>query len=314
MTLQAEDFIWSQRYRPRTIAETILPEEIKKPFESFVQQGNVPNLLLTGPAGCGKTTAAMAMCDEIGADYMLINGSLNGGIDTLRNEIQTFASTVSFTGGRKIVIIDEADKLTGATQGALRQFFEEYSKNCGFILTCNFKQQIIEPLHSRCSVIQFKIPASSKPILAAQFMHRVEEILKKEQVTYDRASVAAVISKFFPDFRRTINELQRYAACGSIDSGILANIGDENFDKLLGLIREKKWQATRQWLGENVDSEPIALMRKFYDKAYNVVKPASIPTLVLLIAQYQYQSSFVADQEINTMAFLTQVMSDVEFQ
>lgn len=313
MTLNVEEFLWSQKYRPRKVADTILPDDLKAVFQKFVDQGQIPNMLLAGSAGVGKTTVAMAMCEEVGADYIVINGSMNGGVDTLRTEIQNFASTVSFNGGRKIVILDEADGLTPVTQRSLRNFMEEYSKNCGFILTCNFKNQIISALHSRSAVIDFTIPKTARPQMAAQLMHRVEHILKSENVEYDRKAVAGVIAKYFPDFRRTINEIQRYSATGKIDTGILTSISDESFKTLVDLVKAKKWKEVRQWVGENIDNEPVQLMRKFYDQAFALIKPQSIPALVLLIAQYQYQAGFVADQEINLMAFLTQVMSDIEF-
>lgn len=309
-----EEFLWVEKYRPKKIADTILPDELKDTFQKIAEQGNCPNMILSGPAGTGKTTIARALCEEIGADYIIINGSLNAGIDVLRNEIKNFASTISFSGGRKIVILDEADYLSPLVQAAMRNFIEEFSANCGFILTCNYKNRIIPALHSRCTVIDFKIRAADKPKLAMQFMRRVEDILAKESVTYDKQVVATVIMKHFPDNRRVLNELQRYAASGKIDSGILVNMTDESFTSLVDLVKAKKWRDVRKWLGENLDSEPTALMRKFYDSAYDTIAPNSIPTLVLLIADYQYKSGFVADQEINTMAFLTQVMAEVEFK
>jgi replication factor C small subunit len=308
-----EEFLWVEKYRPRKVSDTILPEAIKSSFQQFVDRGEIPNLMLSGGAGTGKTTIARALCEEVGADYNIINGSMNGGIDTLRNEIKNFASTVSFSGGRKIVILDEADYLTPQTQAALRNFMEEFSKNCGFILTCNFKNRIIAPLHSRCSIIDFKIQNSDKPKLAAQFMKRVESILAFEGVEFDKQAVAAVIMKFFPDNRRILNELQRYGASGKIDSGILAGMSDENFNALVELLKTKKWKDMRKWVGENLDNEPTALMRKFYDAAFEIIEPKSVPTLVLLIADYQYKAGFVADQEINLVAFLTQVMTEVDF-
>lgn len=308
-----QDFLYTERYRPTTVADTILPADIKASFQQYVDAGEIPNLLLAGSAGTGKTTIAKALCNEIGVDFYVINGSMNGGIDTLRNEIKNFASTVSFTASRKCVILDEADYLPPMTQAALRNFMEEYSKNCAFILTCNFKNRIIEPLHSRCSVIEFKIANADKPALAGQFFKRLTAILQKENVEFDKAVVAEVIKKFFPDWRRVLNEVQRYAASGKIDSGILVNMSDDSFKTLVSYLREKKWKNARQWLGENIDSEPTALMRRLYDSAYEYVKPSSIPALVVLIADYQYKSAFCSDQEINTMAFLTQVMSEVEF-
>ena len=309
-----EEFLLVEKYRPRTVAETILPEGIKSTFQQFVDRNEIPNLMLSGSAGTGKTTIARALCEEVGADYIIINGSMNGGIDTLRNDIKNFASTVSFSGGRKIVILDEADYLTPQTQAALRNFMEEFSKNCGFILTCNFKNRIIAPLHSRCSVIDFKIANSDKPKLAAQLLKRCEEILTKEGVDYDKQALAAVIMKFYPDNRRILNELQRYGASGKIDSGILAGMSNENFRDLVTLVKEKKWKDMRKWVGENLDTEPTALMRKFYDQAFDLIEPQSIPTMVLLIADYQYKAGFVADQEINLVAFLTQCMTELEFK
>ncbi|AMQ65938.1 sliding clamp loader subunit [Stenotrophomonas phage vB_SmaS-DLP_6] len=309
-----EEFLWVEKYRPRTVAETILPDNIKATFQQFVDRNEIPNLMLPGGAGTGKTTIARALCEEVGADYIIINGSMNGGIDTLRNDIKNFASTVSFSGGRKIVILDEADYLTPQTQAALRNFMEEFSKNCGFILTCNFKNRIIAPLHSRCSVIDFKIANSDKPKLAAQLLKRCEDILAKEGVDYDKQALAAVIMKFYPDNRRILNELQRYGASGKIDSGILAGMSNENFRDLVTLVKEKKWKDMRKWVGENLDTEPTSLMRKFYDQAFDLIEPQSIPTMVLLIADYQYKAGFVADQEINLVAFLTQCMTELEFK
>ena len=309
-----KDFLWTEVYRPRKIEDCILPESLKSTFSEFVKQGNIPNLLLTGSQGTGKTTVARAMCEELGLDYIEINGSMNGGIDTLRTEIKNFASTISFTGTRKMVILDEADYLNAqSTQPALRNFMEEFSKNCGFILTCNFKNRIIEPLHSRCSVIEFKIPSSQKPKLAAQFHKRACGILEQEGVEFDKAVVAEVVTKHFPDWRRVLNELQRYSATGKIDSGILANLGEENFKGLVDLLKNKRFNDMRKWVSENLDTEPTAFFRKFYDMASTYMKPNSIPQLVLLLGRYQYQSAFVADQEINTVAFLTEVMVEAEW-
>ena len=309
-----EDFLWTEVYRPKKIEDCILPESLKATFSEFVKQGNIPNLLLTGSQGTGKTTVARAMCEELGLDYIEINGSMNGGIDTLRNEIKNFASTISFSGGRKMVILDEADYLNAqSTQPALRNFMEEFSKNCGFILTCNFKNRIIEPLHSRCSIIEFKIPSTQKPKLAAQFHKRACAILDKEGVEYDKAVVAEVITKHFPDWRRVLNELQRYSVTGKIDSGILANLAEENFKALVDMLKGKRFNDMRKWVAENLDTEPTAFFRKFYDMASTYMKPNSIPQLVLLLGRYQYQSAFVADQEINTVAFLTEVMVDAEW-
>ena len=312
--MMKDDFLWVEKYRPHKIEDCILPESLKSTFLEFVKQGDIPNLLLTGTQGTGKTTVARAMCEELGVDYIEINGSMNGGIDTLRTEIKNFASTISFSGGRKIVILDEADYLNAqSTQPALRNFMEEFSKNCGFILTCNFKNRIIEQLHSRCSVIEFKIPSSQKPKLAAQFHKRACGILEQEGVEFDKAVVAEVVTKHFPDWRRVLNELQRYSATGKIDSGILADLGEENFKGLVDLLKNKRFNDMRKWVSENLDTEPTAFFRKFYDMASTYMKPNSIPQLVLLLGRYQYQSAFVADQEINTVAFLTEVMVEAEW-
>ena len=312
--MMKDDFLWVEKYRPHKIEDCILPESLKSTFSEFVKQGSIPNLLLTGSQGTGKTTVARAMCEELGLDYIEINGSMNGGIDTLRTEIKNFASTISFTGTRKMVILDEADYLNAqSTQPALRNFMEEFSKNCGFILTCNFKNRIIEPLHSRCSVIEFKIPSSQKPKLAAQFHKRACGILEQEGIEFDKAVVAEVVTKHFPDWRRVLNELQRYSVTGKIDSGILANLGEENFKGLVDLLKNKRFNDMRKWVGENLDTEPTAFFRKFYDMASTYMKPNSIPQLVLLLGRYQYQSAFVADQEINTVAFLTEVMVEAEW-
>jgi len=312
--MMKDDFLWCEKYRPRKIEDCILPESLKATFSEFVKQGDIPNLLLTGSQGTGKTTVARAMCEELGVDYIEINGSMNGGIDTLRNEIKNFASTISFSGGRKMVILDEADYLNAqSTQPALRNFMTEFSKNCGFILTCNFKNRIIEPLHSRCSVIEFKIPSSQKPKLAAQFHKRACGILEQEGIEFDKAVVAEVVTKHFPDWRRVLNELQRYSVTGKIDSGILANLAEENFKGLVDMLKNKRFNDMRKWVTENLDTEPTAFFRKFYDMASTYLKPNSIPQLVLLLGRYQYQSAFVADQEINTVAFLTEVMVDAEW-
>jgi DNA polymerase III delta prime subunit len=312
--MMKDDFLWVEKYRPHKIEDCILPESLKSTFSEFVKQGSIPNLLLAGSQGTGKTTVARAMCEELGVDYIEINGSMNGGIDTLRTEIKNFASTISFTGTRKMVILDEADYLNAqSTQPALRNFMEEFSKNCGFILTCNFKNRIIEPLHSRCSVIEFKIPSSQKPKLAAQFHKRACGILEQEGIEFDKAVVAEVVTKHFPDWRRVLNELQRYSVTGKIDSGILANLGEENFKGLVDLLKNKRFNDMRKWVSENLDTEPTAFFRKFYDMASTYMKPNSIPQLVLLLGRYQYQSAFVADQEINTVAFLTEVMVEAEW-
>jgi DNA polymerase III delta prime subunit len=310
-----DDFLWVEKYRPKTIAETILPDELKQTFQQFVDAGAVPNLLLSGTQGTGKTTVARALCEELGIDYIIINGSMNGGIDTLRTDIQNFASTVSLTGSRKVVILDEADYLNpNSTQPALRGFIEEFSKNCQFILTCNFKNRIIQPLHSRCSVIDFKIDKSAKQTMAAQFFKRVDNILQTEEVTYTPKVVASLITKHFPDFRRILNELQRYSPSGKIDEGILTQIADTSIKGLMGNLKKKEFGEMRKWVALNIDNDPTTLFRNIYDGSYEYVKKGSIPQLVLHIADYQYKSAFVADQEVNFVAFLTEVMMNCEFE
>jgi DNA polymerase III delta prime subunit len=308
-----EDFLWVEKYRPKTVEDTVLPTELKKTFSKFVEQKEIPNLILAGGPGIGKTTIAKAMLDELGCSYIVINGSLNGNIDTLRNEIKNFASTVSFVGGRKYVILDEADYLNPtSTQPALRNFMEEYSNNCGFILTCNFLNRIIAPLHSRCSVVQFKINAADKPKLATQFFKRVEGILQSEKVEYESKVVAELIKKHFPDWRRVLNELQRYSATGKIDSGLLANVTEVSMKTLLTAISEKDFATMRKWVVENLDNEPSMLFRNFFDHAVEYFTPQSVPQLVVLLGEYQYKSAFVADHEINMVAFLTEVMASCE--
>jgi DNA polymerase III delta prime subunit len=309
-----DEVLWVERYRPRTVADCILPKELKQTFQAIVDSKTIPNLLLTGTQGTGKTTVAKAMCEQIGSDYIVINGSMNGGIDTLRNEIQNFASTRSFTGGRKMVILDEADYLNAqSTQPALRNFMEEFSNNCGFILTCNFKSRIIEPLHSRCSIIEFKIPPKEKPHLAGQFFKRVEAILKGEGIEYTSNVVGELIVKHFPDWRRVLNELQRYSVSGKIDSGILVNMTDEHFTELSRILKDRRFNDMRKWVAESNDVEHTVLFRKIYDSLSEMVKPNSIPQAVMILADYQYKSAFVADQEINLVACLSQLMAELEY-
>lgn len=309
------EFLWVEKYRPRTIEDTILPAALKSVFTEFVNKKEVPNLLLTGRAGVGKTTVARALLEEIGADYIIINGSMNGNIDTLRNEIKQFASSVSFTGTRKYVILDEADYLNPqSTQPALRNFMEEFSKNCGFILTCNFRNRIIDPLHSRCSVVDFKIPKADKPKLAADFFKRVQDILTAENVTFNQQVLAQIVERYFPDFRRTLNELQRYGATGNIDTGILANFQESKFLNLISFLKDKNFTNVRKWVAEHSDIEDTVMFRQLYDTAAEHVRANSIPQLVLIIADYQYKSAFVADREINLVACLTELMVEVEFK
>ena len=310
-----QEFLWVEKYRPNRLEDCILPDELKNTFQQFINQQNIPNLLLSGSAGVGKTTVAKAMLEELGADYIVVNGSLHGNIDTLRTEIMNFATTVSFSEGRKYVILDEADYLNPqSTQPALRNFMEEYSKNCGFILTCNFKNRIIEPLQSRCSVIDFLFPKKLAPSLAGSFFTRVKTILDEEEVKYDEKVLAEIIQRHFPDWRRVLNELQRYSVSGIIDVGILSNSSQNAFKSLISLLKGKQFSDMRKWVAQNIDSDPTSIMRQLYDSSSEVIKPSSIPQLVLLIGEYQYKSAFVADQEVNLVAFLTQVMADVEFK
>ena len=310
-----EEFLWVEKYRPHKIADCVLPDNLKNTFQKFVDDGNIPNLLLSGTAGVGKTTVARAMLDEIDADYIVINGSMNGNIDTLRNDIRNFAATVSFGGGRKYVILDESDYLNAnSTQPALRNFMEEFSSNCGFILTCNFVNRIIDPLHSRCSVIEFKIGAKEKATLAKQFMKRVNFILNTENIKYESAVVAEVIMKHFPDWRRVINELQRYAASGSIDAGILASVDNVEIKELVKYLKAREFENMRKWVAQNASMDVNVLFRRLYDASSAILKPESIPALVLALADYQYKAAFVVDQEINMSACMTQIMMDCEFK
>jgi len=309
-----EEFLWVERYRPKTIEETILPCDLKATFQQFVDQKNIPNLILSGSAGVGKTTVARAMLEQLGCDYIVINGSMNGNIDTLRNEILNFASAVSLSGGRKYVILDEADYLNAnSTQPALRNFMEEFSRNCGFILTCNFKNRIIEPLHSRCSVIDFKISKKAIAKLATQFFKRVTTILESERVEFDQKVVAEVINKHFPDWRRVLNELQRYSATGKIDSGILVNLQETSIKELVTLLKDQNYTEIRKWAKNNIDTDVNALYNQFYDISSEICTKNTAPVLVLNLAKYQYQNAFSANPEINFVAFLVEVMINCEF-
>jgi DNA polymerase III delta prime subunit len=311
-----EEFLWVEKYRPKTVSDAILPDDLKDTFRTFIEQGNIPNLLLTGSAGVGKTTIAKAMLEELNADYIVLNGSNEGRrIDDFRNSISTFATTVSFTGGRKYIIIDEADYLNAeSVQPMLRNFMEEFSKNCGFIFTCNFVSRIIDPLHSRCSVVEFKIPKKDMPKLAGQFFKRVETILERENVEFDKKVVAEVVMKHFPDNRRVLNELQRYSATGRIDAGILVNQSDTNFKGLMDALKNKQFSVVRKWVGQNIDGDTAPFFRKLYETISEYAAPASVPQIVVTLADYQYKSAFAADQEINTMALLTELMVDTEWQ
>jgi len=310
-----EEFLWVEKYRPRKVEECVLSQDLKKIFKNVLDKGELQNMMFTGTAGTGKTTVARALCNELDLDYIIINGSEESGIDTLRNKIKQFASSVSLSGGLKVVILDEADYLNPqSTQPALRGFIEEFSANCRFILTCNFKNRIIEPLHSRTSVIEFAMPKKEKEALAGQFMQRVEQILAVENINSERPVLAELIMKYFPDFRRTLNELQRYSNFGKIDSGILVNANDIALDTLMSALKIKDFRKMRQWVADNIDVEPASMFRKVYDNMNEYVEPQSIPQLVLILADYQYKNSFVADHELNMVACLTEVMAGVKFK
>lgn len=312
----SEEFLWVEKYRPKTVESTILPESLKTTFQTFVDQDNIPNLLLTGSAGVGKTTIAKAMLEELGCDYIVINGSDEGRlIDTLRTKIKNFASSMSLAGGRKYVILDEADYLNAETvQPALRNFMEEYSSNCGFILTCNFEKKIIDPLHSRCSVVNFRLSKDDKPAMAAQMYKRVCTILSDENVTFDKKVVAEVIKKHFPDNRRILNELQRYSSTGAIDAGVLANFSDVQIKDLINGLRDKNFKGVRSWVAQNVDGDGADIFRKIYDNMNEYINPQSIPQVVVTLADYQYKSAFVADHEINMMAMFAEMMVEVDWK
>ena len=309
------DFLWVEQYRPKTIDDCILPSSLKTLFSSFIQKGELSNLLFSGTPGIGKTTVAKALCDQLNCDWIMINGSEEGGIDVLRDKIKNFASTVSLPGGKKAVILDEADYLNPqSTQPALRGFIEEFHKNCRFILTCNFKNRIIEPLHSRFSNIEFRINPKDKPKLASQLFTRATHILKEQNVDFEEKVLAELIKKHFPDFRKLINELQRYSVSGTIDAGILVNVSDENLKTLVNHLKGKEFSDMRKWVVNNLDNDPVKIFRKIYDNMYDSLQPETIPHAVLIIADYQYKSAFVADQEINLVACLTELMSQVKFK
>lgn len=313
MEFREDQFLWVERYRPRKLDDCILPVDQKKVFQDMVEKDEIQNMLLCGSAGVGKTTIARALCEELGTDYIIINGSEESGIDVLRTKIKQFASTVSFSGKTKVVILDEADYLNpNSTQPALRAFIEEFSSNCRFIFTCNFKNRIIPPLHSRCAVIEFKIGKEERPKIAARFFKRVNEILANEKVEADPKVVAKVLEKHFPDYRRVLNELQRYASSGRIDEGILVNMGEVNMQDLISALKDKDWKKMRTWVVNNLDNDPQTLFRKIYDTLLDSV--VQVPQLVLLLADYQYKAAFCADQEINLVACLTEIMASVEFK
>ena len=308
-----DDFLWVEKYRPTTIEDCVLPADIKQTF--FDIKDEIPNMILTGTAGTGKTTIAKALCEMHNCDYILINGSEESGIDVLRTKIKNFASTVSLGGGNKVVILDEADYLNPqSTQPALRGFIEEFHKNCRFIFTCNYKNRLIAPLHSRCTVIDFKLPPKERPRLASVFLARLMLILDDEGVEYNNEVLQELVMKYFPDFRRTINELQRYAVSGKIDVGILSNIAEESLQELLGHIKTKRFTDMRKWVATNIDNDPVKLFRKIYDALYDVLEPQSIPQAVIIIADYSYKSAFVVDQEVNIVACLTELMMECRWK
>jgi DNA polymerase III delta prime subunit len=315
MQVNDREFLWVEKYRPKTIDECVLPESIKATFRDYIKQGELPTFLLVGSPGVGKTTVARALCEEVGAEYLFINGSDEGrSIDMLRTTVRNFASTISLTDAKKMIIIDEADFMNASSvQPAMRSFIEEFSSNCRFIFTCNYVNRIIEPLRSRCSIVDFKIESKDKPQVAGEFYKRVVQILKNENVEFESKVVAELITKHFPDYRRVLNELQRYSVSGKIDSGILVNLTEQSFKELIKLLKDKNFTEVRKWVGRHVDSDSVSLYRNLYDSASAIMEPSSIPELVLIIAGYQYKAAFVADHEVNTMACLTEIMRDCRF-
>ena len=310
-----EQFLWAEQYRPRDIESCVLPKTLKSSLQSFVDKETLPNLILSGGPGVGKTTAARAMLEQIGSTYMFINGSEESGIDVLRTKIKNFASTVSLEGGKKYLILDEADYLNPqSTQPALRGFIEEFHKNCGFILTCNYKNRIIPALQSRCSVIDFVIPNAEKAKLAQQFFKRVMEILNENEIKFNEKVVAELINNHFPDWRKVLNELQRYSVSGEIDAGILVNLGDKNIKDLMAMMKKKEFTNVRKWVVDNLDNDSDKLFRSIYDNLYEFIDPSSIPHVVVALGEYQYKAAFVADLEINMMACLTEIMGRVKFK
>ena len=310
-----DEFLWVEKYRPTKVSETILPDALKETFQKIVNGGEIPNMLFSGTAGTGKTTVARAICDELGLDYIIINGSEEGNIDTLRGKIKQFASSISLSGGYKVVILDEADYLNPqSTQPALRGFIEEFSKNCRFILTCNFKNRIIEPLHSRCSNYEFNFNKPTMVKLCGQFMSRVQNILKTENVEYNPDVVAQLIMRHAPDWRRVLNELQRGSISGQLDTSVIINDLNENYSVLFKALKEKDFKKMRSWVVNNMDVEPAAVFRGIYDVMYEHVQPQSIPQLVLILADYQYKNAFVADHELNLVACMTEIMASVEIK
>lgn len=309
----SEQLLWTEKYRPKTIEECILPERLKKPFQEYVTSGEIPNLLLSGGAGVGKTTVAKAMCEEVGCDYMIINGSDETGVDNVRYKIKNYASSMSLAGGRKVIIVDEADYLSPNAQAAFRNVIEEFAGNCSFIFTCNFKNKIIEPLHSRCANVEFTLKNPEKASMAGQFFKRIQSVLTSEGIKFDDKVIAELVKKHFPDFRRVINELQRYSKFGEIDTGVLSQIVEVGLNDVIKFLKEKDFGNIRKWVAAN-DIDSAALYRKLYDALYDVLAPQSIPQAVIILADYQYKHAFVADAEINTVACLTELMVECEFK
>ena len=311
------DFIWVEKYRPQTIEECILPENIKKTFREFLNKGEIPNMLLSGPPGVGKTTVAKALCNELGVDFYVINGSDEGRfLDTVRNNAKNFASTVSLSSEakHKVIIIDEADNTSNDVQLLLRAFIEEFAGNCRFIFTCNYKNKILEPLHSRCAVVEFSIKGKEKQEVAASFFKRLNDILEKERIEADKKVLVELINKHFPDWRRVLNECQRYSVSGKIDSGILAAFSDVAVNELIKNLKDKNFPEVRKWVNSNMDNDTTVLLRRIYDNLYTSLVSSTVPAAVLVLAKYQYQAAFVADQEINMLACLTEIMVECEFK
>lgn len=308
------EVLWVEKYRPKTVTDCILPDEIKDTFQQYVDRKEIPNLLLCGTPGVGKTTIAKALCLEVGCDYLMINGSDESGIDTFRNKVKNYASTMSFSGTKKVIIIDEADYLNpNSTQPAMRSAMEEFAHNCTFILTCNYKNRIIEPLQSRCAVVEFKLRSEDKPKMASLFMKRAATILGGEGIPYEKPVLAQLVMKHFPDYRRVLNELQRYSVSGRIDTGILASVADITTAELVKALKEKNFRDMRQWVAQHGYDDPARLFRVIYDSLYDFMQKDTIPNAVVILARYQYQAAFVADQELNLVACLTEIMAECEF-
>lgn len=309
------EFLYVEKYRPHKIEDCILPDRLKKVFQEYVTEGNIPNLMLTGTAGCGKTTVAKAMCEEIGLNHLFINSSDERGIDVLRTKIKGYASTVSLTGGRKVIILDEADYLTPEAQAGLRGAIEEFSENCSFIFTCNFKARLIDALHSRCSVVDFALKGDEKAKMAAQMFKRLSYILTEEGITYDKDVLGKIVQRYFPDYRRTLNELQRYSTSGNIDAGVLSQVESvRKLDDLIKALKDKDFSIMRKWVVNNSDIDQSRIFRSIYDNLCVYLKPESVPMAVVTLAKYQYQSAFVADQELNLVACLTELMVECEIK